>query len=806
MGKFVAAFIFISIAAIFYYIQASSRVTAPGHPGAKAHWSYAGKNGIGTAYEQYTDGQYQDKGHTGKISKVWFSLAQGIVTETMFGLIHEAQLQEVQFYIKGEDFLHQEKIDAISHIEYLHKDAKGRPLSLAYKIINRDKHNRYEIEKHIFTDPDTNSMLMKIYFRAFANNITPYLYVNPNIANTGPGDIAWRERSWLDKNVWLAADDNVHFALNTDANIISSTVGFEGVSDGRQDLIKNGKLTEHYTTTGNLPGNVAFTLQLPSLNHNQVGEWQFVFGFGKSKIESINAATQTAATGYANVLTHFNGSGNNIGWEDYLTSLPELDKLSAIATDGGKLLFTSAMVLKAQEDKTHAGAVIASLSNPWGDTANADTSQTGYKAVWPRDFYQVTMAMLAMGDKITPKIAFEYLRTIQANANTPGYSGAPGWFLQKTEVDGTPEWVAVQLDQTAMPIMLGWRLWKEGVFSDAEITKWYSTLLKPAADFLCDGGSVNIATNHSIIIPPLTQQERWEEQSGFSPSTTAAVITGLVAAADIARLANDDKSALRYLATADQYSSDVEKNTFTTQGKLSPDNGKYFLRITANNNPNDQGQLQDRNAQGLINESEIIDAGFLELVRYGLRSAEDYYITESLPELDNTLIADELRVKYEFTFPHTSGTFPGWRRYGRDGYGEDTIAGRGYNAMGETLAESRGRVWPIFTGERGHYELARELTKTTINGKIAQKDFENLRNNYVKGMELFANDGHMIPEQVWDGVGNNDTYHYSIGQGTNSATPLAWSHAEYIKLLRSYSDKKVWDTNTSAALRYNKIK
>jgi glucoamylase len=805
IGKFVAAFIFICIAVIFYYMQTSPRATAPGHPGTGAHWSYAGKNGIGTAYEQYTNGEYQDTGHTGKISKVWFSLAQGIITEIMFGLIHEAQLQEVQFYIKGENFLHQEKIDTITHIDYLHKDAKGRPLSLAYKIINRDKQNRYEIEKHIFSDPNTNSMILKVYFRAFANDITPYLYVNPNMANTGPGDTAWREDSWHGKKMWLAADGNVHFALKTDASIVNSTVGFEGVSDGRQDLIKNGKLTEHYTATGTLTGNVAFTLQLPSLDHNQVGEWQFVFGFGNSKTESIDAVTQTTTTGYANVLAHFNGSGNTIGWEDYLASLAELEKLSAIATDNGKLLFTSAMVLKAQEDKTYAGAVIASLSNPWGDTVSADTSQTGYKAVWPRDFYQVTMAMLAMGDKITPRVAFEYLQTVQANSNTPGYSGAPGWFLQKTQVDGTPEWVAVQLDQTAMPIMLGWRLWKEGVYSDADITKWYSVLLKPAADFLCDGGSVNIATNHSIIIPPLTQQERWEEQSGFSPSTTAAVITGLVAAADLAMLAHDEKNATRYLATADSYSADLEKNTFTTQGKLSPNNRKYFLRITANNNPNDQGQLQDRNAQGLINESEIIDAGFLELVRYGVRSAQDYYITESLPELDNMLIADELRVKYEFNFLDVVGTFPGWRRYGRDGYGEDTLTGRGYNATGKTLAESRGRVWPIFTGERGQYELARELTKATVNGKIAQQQVDNLRNTYVKAMELFANDGHMIPEQVWDGVGNNDTYHYTIGQGTNSATPLAWSHAEYIKLLRSYSDQKVWDKNASAAARYTEI-
>jgi len=769
---------------------------APGAPGVASHWSYAGKSGIGTSYEQYTDGQYKDGGSTGKISKVWFSLAQGVLTETMFGLIHEAQLQEAEFYIKGDNFLHEEKADTISHIEYLDQDAQGRPLSLAYKIINRDKLGRYEIEKHFFTDPDTNSLMMKVYFHAYADNITPYLYINPNMANTGPGDKAWSEN-----NTWFAADGNTHMAVKTDALITKSTVGFEGVSDGLNDLKTTGALNHSYTSTGDTTGNVAMTLQLPTLNKGQSGEWQFVLGFGYSKEESLAAANQTLNTGYQKVLANYNGTGDAIGWEDYLASLTELNTLAAASTDNGKLVYASAMVLKAQEDKTYAGAVIASLSNPWGDTASADKAQTGYKAVWPRDFYQVTMAMLALGDKTTPKVAFEYLNHVQTSDKTPGYSGTPGWFLQKTHVDGQIEWVGVQLDQTAMPIMLGWRLWKEGVISDADMTRWYNKMLKPAANFLTDGGTVNIDwMKNKTITPPETVQERWEEQAGYSPSTTAAVITGLVAASDIATLAQDNANAKRYLAAADKYSANVEKTMFTTNGALNkaPADGKYFLRITANTNPNDHGMLDDRNGQTNVNESEVIDGGFLELVRYGVRSPMNNEVVQTLPEMDDTNLPDILRVKYEFSFPGIEGKFPGWRRYGKDGYGEDTLAGRGYNATGKNLAEGRGRVWPIFTGERGQYELAKAVKTGNAN------DLNKLRNTYVKAMELFANEGGMIPEQVWDGVGNNDTYHYTLGQGTNSATPLAWSHAEYVKLLRSYSDKKVWDMNASTAKRFVK--
>ncbi|HEY8941603.1 MAG TPA: glycoside hydrolase family 15 protein, partial [Cellvibrio sp.] len=348
--------------------------------------------------------------------------------------------------------------------------------------------------------------------------------------------------------------------------------------------------------------------------------------------------------------------------------------------------------------------------------------------------------------------------------------------------------------------MLGWRLWKEGVLSDADIGNWYNKMLKPAANFLVDGGAVKLLWNDTIITPPYTQQERWEEQPGYSPSTTAAIIAGLVSAADIATQSGDAENAKRYLAAADSYSKNLESLLFTTKGSLTGEsgNGKYYLRINAKQNPNEIAPLEERNGQTIADQSQVIDGGFLELVRYGVRAATDSSIQETLPEYDNQKLPDLLRVKYEFTFPGVEGSFPGWRRYGIDGYGEDTATGAGYAALNDTSTkEQRGRVWPFFTGERGHYEL--QLAQANKN-----LDTEKLRNTYVKAMELFANEGMMLPEQVWDGVGNNSVYHFTPGEGTNSATPLAWTHAEYVKLLRSLSDERVWDRNASTEARYVK--
>ncbi len=777
---------------------------APGAPGAESTWAYAGKTGIGTSYEQYTEISegvrgYSDNAPTGKVSKVWFSLAEGVITETMYGLIHEAQLKDIQVLVAGNGFVDEEKRDTHSTVEYLHVDADGRPLSLAYKVTTRDKDDQYVIEKHIFTDPSSDSLYVRLKFTPLKDGLEAFLLVNPHMNNTGEGDTAS-----VNKSALTASESGVFMTLRPSTDFAAVSAGFVGASDGLVDLRDNGTMDWQYSSTGEEAGNVAMTAQLPLAADGSL-EMDFVLGFGESADDSGKAAQRSLDRGYESVLAHYNGSGDAIGWEDYLASLPELARLQETATDKGRLLNTSALVLKAQEDKTHAGALIASLSNPWGDAKPASQSQTGYKAVWPRDFYQCAMALLALGDTQTPLVSFEYLEKVQVSAETQGYQGAPGWFLQKTHVDGQIEWVGVQLDQTAMPIMLGWKLWQAGLLSDERLTYWYQNMLKPAAEFLVHGGPVKLDWNETTIVPFETQQERWEEQRGYSPSTTAAIISGLVTAADIARVTGDTAAAESYLKAADEYSRNVEKAMFTNVGKLhtasnqhsgeqGQSNGRHYLRLSQNQNPNDEGTLLENNGRAALSEQLILDGGFLELARYGVRSANDPHILDTLEEYDDTGLIDDLRVKYEFSFEGEEGVFPGWRRYGNDGYGEDATNGLAYAAPGENTPGQRGRVWPFFTGERGHYELARQGN--------APDTIKNLRTTYVKGMEMFANKGMMLPEQVWDGIGENDHYRYTKGEGTNSATPLAWTHAEYIKLLRSLSDGAVWDRYSVVESRY----
>ena len=795
IGQIISALLAVGVTACSTPTEpiAESGKVAPGAPGARATWSNAEKVAIGTSYEAYdADGQFSDASPTAPISKVWFSLTKDRITEVMWGLIHEAQIREIEIVLVGPNGI-------VEPIETsLTLDGAPRPLSpapgmgLFYPSIDQS------VQFSTFTDPDRDSLIVKVdLLEPLPEGYQLFAYVDPALANTGSAD-----QAKITANGIHAFEGDAHlFARLAGEAEATMSIGYVGASDGLADLA-DGALDQRYQLAEE-PGNIAGLIELsfgeqgllpgePAVTTTLGYESTLVIGFGNSYDQAKQNADASAAENTLNVYSKYADQ-----WRTYLDSLTELPRLSEVSGDGGRLAYMSAINLKIMEDKTHAGALIASLSNPWGETAPAETPQTGYKAVWPRDFFQVASAFVAMGDEDTARAAYRYLPTVQVTEDTPGNAGVTGWFLQKTHVDGEIEWVAIQQDQTAMPIMLGWKLWQDGVISDDEIAESYRTMLKPAADFLVAGGRPNILWNTEFEASlGYTQQERWEEQEGYSPSTVAAVISGLVIAADLAMRFGDPSDAETYLAAADQLEANLENWMFTTSGDLG--DGAYFIRITRNQDPNDKAMLGDNNGRPGLPEDQIVDGGFLELVRYGVRSPVAPSIQGSLEELDGAH-EDNLRVRYEF-----GENLTGWRRYGNDGYGEDGKAGTNYHEIdGGNTPGQRGRVWPFFSGERAHYEMANlEHLLTRYSDNYPEVVAARARiGDLVASMEVFANEGLSLPEQVWDNVGPNP-FGYAFGEGTNSATPLAWTHAEYIKLLRSVSDQSVWDHYAIVADRY----
>ena len=278
--------------------------------------------------------------------------------------------------------------------------------------------------------------------------------------------------------------------------------------------------------------------------------------------------------------------------------------------------------------------------------------------------------------------------------------------------------------------------------------------IKPAADFIVRNG-------------PVTGQDRWEEKSGYSPAGIAAGIAGLVCAARIARI-RDTKSARTYLREADDWARNVERWTATTNGPY--EDGHYYLRITENDNPNDGAKIEINSGGGTYDEREIVDAGFLELVRLGVKPADDPLVVKSLAIVDNVIRAD-------------TRWGAAWYRYNHDAYGERPDGGPYDGRSG------KGRLWTLLTGERGEYELAQEQRL-----KARQ---------HLDAMMTFANDGMMLPEQVWD---HNEVYDYDLnrGLGTGSATPLAWSMAQFIRLAMNINRGRNIETPKMVRARYLK--
>jgi glucoamylase len=331
-----------------------------------------------------------------------------------------------------------------------------------------------------------------------------------------------------------------------------------------------------------------------------------------------------------------------------------------------------------------------------------------------------------------------------------------GSFPQNSRLDGTPVWGGLQLDEVALPIVLAYQLGR----TDART--WAGA--KKAADFL-------LGFSQDGFTAPWTPAERWENQSGYSPNTIATEIAGLVCAAYLARANGDEASSARYLATADDWQAKVKGWTVTTTGPYS--SGPYFLRLTKDGNPN-VGTTYNIGDSGPSNvdQRRVVDPSFLDLVRLGVLPAND-------PAVVNTLGVVDAQLGYATR----NGFF--WHRASFDGYGEKANGDPWDFGLPDDSLITRGRGWPLLNGERGEYRIAAGDT----GGARAE----------LATMVRAAGPGLMLPEQVWDLQAPRGTV---PGTPTTSATPLTWSHAQFLRLAWDVQAGRVLEQPEVVARRY----
>ncbi len=725
-------------------------------PGALSNFNLARKDCVGTARNT--------------TSKVWFTVAGGVLSDTYFPTVDNTNVKSLQFIVTdGSTFTDLQTRDT----RYAVKPTGTSTLEC--QVATSATNGKYRMITDFVTDPNQNTVLINVHFIPLVGDLSTYkLYVlyDPTINGNGGGGSgnAGGDSGTIDtstgKDIPVAFDTStssnaanrnyavpVYSALDANRAFVQESNGFLGAqSDGLVQLDASHSLTSLFTQANN--GNLVQTAQI-DLSHG--GNFELALGFGTSQAAAVNAAQSSLSNNFGQVSKEYTS-----GWRAYDSHLiPPGSQMKGFSGSQWRQLvneyFLSANVVKASEDKTFPGAIVASLASPWGQAISAgDPNNTffgSYREVFPRDIYEAWTGLLVDGDLATARdvVNFLFARQQQADGSFPRNSLLNGMVA--------PDTFGVQLDEASYPILMAYQLGMQSA-------SLFENHIKPAANFIISHG-------------PAFGVERWEEQSGYSPSTIAAEIAGLVSAAQIAITNNDAQDAIIWLGVADDWQRSIEGWTVTTNGPLVTH--PYFIRLSKTGDPNAAISYNVGNGGPTLDQRNVIDAGFLELVRLGMIPFNDPAVTESLPVVDATIMS-------------TTPSGPGWHRYNGDGYGDAASDGHPWAPTGK----GTGHVWPLLTEERGEYDLA--------SGDVASA------RNMLATMRNFASPTGLIPEQDWElpnlaasPFGTDPTLAsigFTDGKPAGSANPLTWAAGVFVRLLRDISANKLLEQPLATVDRY----
>ncbi len=684
---------------------------APGAPGIAPTWASSAKDLVGASLGP---------------SRLWFTVGFGIVNEVYFPRIDRPQIRDLGFIV-ADDAGFWCEVKRLGRYE-LETPAPGIP---ALRIVHR--HERFTLALRVVGDPLRDVLLLEVDLEGDAA-LRPYALLAPHVGGTGNGNVAevashggrrvLRAGQAGEGSIWLAlaAVD----AAQRDAWGRASA-GYVGASDGWQDFDRNGAMRWQYLRAG--PGNVALTGELPR-------RCVLALAFGArpeaASTLAIGALAQPFEAPWQQQVRDW------MSWHAALVSDAPDRSTPRLRVQ----LAVSAMALHVHQDKIHPGAMVASLSVPWG---NSRDERGGYHLVWPRDLVECAGALLVLGQEADARDVLRYLVASQH---------ADGHWNQNQWLDGKAYWQGVQLDEAGFPVLLAALLEERGALEGIEV----GDMIRRALGFIARTG-------------PASDQDRWEEDAGVNAFTLAICIAALVAGAAFL-----DPAAREFaLALADDWNARIEAFTAVSGTALARRLGVrgYYVRVAPAAVLTDERALhrripiRNRLQDDAPPADEQVATDALQLVRFGLRGANDPLVRDTVAVIDALLKVDT-----------PSG--PAWRRYNGDGYGEHED-GAPFDGTG------CGRPWPLLVGERGHYEL------------LAGRD----PLPYLEAMAAMASAGGMLPEQVWDAAPIPARGLFP-GRPTGSAMPLAWAHAEFVKLALSCRQTRPCDCPGAVWERYRR--
>ncbi|HEY3059537.1 MAG TPA: glucodextranase DOMON-like domain-containing protein [Chloroflexota bacterium] len=733
-------------------------ISATDGPGAVSHFDLARKDCLGTARNTS--------------SRVWFTLADGVLSDVYYPTIDNTNVETLQFIVTdGATFTDLQTRDTTYEVRLL--DKRGQALDCQVRTTARN--GKYRIITDYVTDPGRDAVVMQVRFEPLIGKRKDYqLYarLDPTINGNGGGGAAnaGADSGTVDTSgghgVPVACDpvtdtnsanrdyaQPICAALDAATPFVQVSNGFAGQpSDGLRQLDATHALNAVFTDASS--GNLVQTVQLDLSRNDPL---VLALGFGADQATAVQTARLSAQASFDGLVASYEQ-----GWHTYDAGLDQPPShVNGIANkewrDFVDRYFLSANVVKASEDKTFPGALVASLASPWGQAVSAgDPNNTyfgSYREIFARDAYEAWTGLLVAGDLATARdvVLFLFERQQLADGSLPRNSLVNG--------KPAPDTFNTQLDECAYPILMAFQLH----MNNAAL---YRDHIKPAANFIISHG-------------PSFGPERWEEQSGFSPSTIAAEVAGLIAAADIAEHNGDSQSAQVWRGVADDWQRSLAGWAVTTNGPLA--NHPYFIRLSKTGDPNAAISYNVGNGGPTLDQRAVIDAGFLELVRLGLEPANDVNIVRSMPIVDATIKS-------------STEAGLGFHRYNGDGYGDGDLDGHPWAPSGR----GSGHLWPPLNNERGEYGLAAGDRDEAIM--------------MLRAMFRFGGGVGLTPEQVWENrdlprspFGTDPTLAsigFQRGQPAGSASPLTWSAGVYVRLLQDFVANKLLEQPENTTARY----
>ena len=583
-------------------------------------------------------------------------------------------------------------------------------------VVLHHEHKRFHLTLRVSPDPFRDALLVSYQLKGDAN-LHPYFELAPRLGEVADGQ---QGRLFTRAGFQALTAERAPYGLA----VVAGQHGIDCITRAHVATFAHNDLVTQFAQDGRLvkvsdaagPGDITLAADLAR-------EGVLVLAFSTS-------ASAAATLARAAVTIPFESSWHYVQktWTDWL------DRVIPPAhcpPEDAATLARSASVLKTHKCKSFPGALVASLATPWGGSSS---SAGGYHLVWPRDLCESASALLGLG---MVEEAREVLSYLIASQQDNGH-----WF-QNQWLGGRPYWQGIQLDETAFPVLLASSLHERDAL--------HGIAVRPM---------VRAALSYLVRHGPVSDQDRWEEDEGVNPFTLAVIIGALIAGADFLE-GNDAALALRL---ADEWNHMIEDWCVVTGTVLDQKHGLpgHYVRVAPRSVLSDKHAFNQRilvhnRSDNLSPEaSEQVALDFLQLVRYGIRRPDDVYVDATVRLADLLLRVDT-----------PSG--PVWHRYNNDGYGEHEN-GNPFDGSGI------GRGWPLLTGERGHYALAR-----------GEDPYP-----YLRAMTRMTGRAGLIPEQVWDTEPIPEHRLYP-GRPSGSAMPLVWAHAEFVKLYLSRAQGSIFD-------------